>query len=385
MFMQHTVLLRALLLAAGAVAFPAHAQVVIGDKSPRLTIEGFANVTAGRQFQGDDSFAGKKDDARIDAGLRLLGQINVGNNNGIFGVRVEANASPEDHLQAGERSILYSDKWGRIEIGRRQGLPDTLAGYAPNNYTFTSAEFGVASGRRLDPGSTLTTAFLPPALAARIDAVSGGGFTSALFNDISPKVIYVSPKTAGFQAGFSFSPDADDAGIRYKQLLQGGLTHETYWEQNVFRVGGSVSHANTESGGSPGDPAGSLNSLSLGASATLDDALTLGANVTYNNSGLRQVPGPSSPSGAHGYSTSINYNTGPWTIGGYYQWARAGTGFDNTGRDQLRTAQVGASYRLTTKIRFYGAYYAYQLRNEGGPGGEAFSGGVFLIGTRVAL
>ena len=32
-----------------------------------------------------------------------------------------------------------------VVLGRRQGLPDTLAGYAPNNYTFTSAEFGVSN------------------------------------------------------------------------------------------------------------------------------------------------------------------------------------------------------------------------------------------------
>ena len=375
----------ATLSAAGIAAQPALAQAVIGDAPYRLTVEGFANVTAGHQTRQNDQLPGTSDDARIDAGLRLLGQVNSSAGR-IFGIRVEANASPEEHFVAGERSLLYSDSWGRIEVGRRGGLPDTLAGYAPNNYTFTTALFGVYSGRTLDPGGTLATAFLPASLAARIDAISGVGFTSALFGDVSSKIIYVSPKTNGFQAGLSYSPNAEDAGAPFKRLVQGGLTHETYWEQNVLRVGGSYSNATVEQNGSAASATGNLSSLSLGASVTLDDALDLGVNFTRNGSADNAVPGPSSLYGARGLTTSVNYNTGPWTFGAYYQWARAGDGALNTGLDRLQAAQVGASYRINTKVRFYGAYYDYQLRNEGNsPGLGPLKGGVFLLGTRIAL
>ena len=60
-------------------------------------------------------------------------------------------------------------KNGRIEIGERMGLPDVLTGYAPNNFQFTSAEFGPASGPSL-PGSR--TARLRPGRAARGSEVS---------------------------------------------------------------------------------------------------------------------------------------------------------------------------------------------------------------------
>ena len=378
-------LLYATLCAAGLGSHSALAQVVVGDSPYRLTIEGFANATAGHQTRKNDRIAGAREDARIDAGLRFLGQVNT-RAGGIFGVRVEGNASPDEHFVAGERSLLYSDSWGRVEIGRRRALPDTLAGYARNNYTFTAAEFGVTSGRTLDPGGTLATAFLPPQIAARIDAISGVGFTSALFFDISPKLIYVSPKAAGFQAGVSYTRDVDDDQGPFKRLLQGGLTHETYESQNVFRIGGSVSHAGVDNGALPGASPGSLNSLSVGASASLDSSLDIGLNFSQNNSSANAPVGPSSPYGARGYTVSVNYNTGPWTFGTYYQQARAGEGAAGAGRDRLNVAQAGASYRISTKVRFYGAYYDYRLHHEGGLlNGTPLTGGVLLLGTRIQL
>lgn len=379
---HHRLLLGACAIAAGVLATPATAQVVTSEGAYRLTVEGFANITAGHQTRQSTIFPDRSDDARIDAGLRLFGQINLAGGR-IFGIRVEGNASPEDHVEAGERSLLFIDSWGRVEVGRRRGLPDTLAGYAPNNYTFTSAQFGVSSGRTLGPGGTLPTAFLPLPIASRIDALSAAGFTSALFGDVSPKIIYVSPKTQGFQAGVSYSPNAD--GDAFNRLIQAGLTHETYWEQNVLRVGGNYSNANVDDNGSPNAVAGRLNSLSLGASVTLDDTWDLGANVTHNSTAANRVSGPSSLYGTGGLTTSVNYNRGPWTFGGYYQWARAGDGTVGTGRDRLQAAQVGASYRINTKVRFYGAYYAYRLHPEGGQESGPLSGGVFLIGTRLAL
>lgn len=352
-----------MLCTAGIGAQSALAQVVVGDSPYRLTIEGYANATAGHQTRQNDLVPGERD-----------------------GVRVEGNAAPDDHFTAGERSVLYSDSWGRVEIGRRRALPDTLAGYAPNNYTFTSAEFGVTSGRTLDPSGTLATVFLPPEIASRIDAISSVGFTSALFFDVSPKVIYVSPKAAGFQAGGSYTPDVDDNQGPFKRLLQGGLTHETYVGQNVFRLGGSLSHASIDNGALAGASPGSLNSVSVGASASLDTSLDIGFNVTQNNSSANAPAGPSSSYGARGYTISVNYNTGPWTFGTYYQQARAGEGAAGAGRDRLNVAQVGVSYRINTKVRFYGAYYDYSLHTNGRLlNVSPSSGGILLLGTRIQL
>src|SRR5438132_897312 len=63
--------------------------------------------------------------------------------------------------------------------------------------------------------------------------------------------------TAASIAVGQFAPDATDP--RFKQLVQAGLVHERYWEQNVLRWGGS--HGPTTG---PDGPVRDLHSLNLG-------------------------------------------------------------------------------------------------------------------------
>ena len=362
----------------------ANAQLVL-DRAPfQLTTEGYANVTAARN-QGEDNIAdAKRYAARADAGLRLLGL--VGDAKQIrFGARVELLSTKEDNFAVGERSLLALGPWGRVELGKRRGLPDVLSGYAPNGYTFTSAEFGVASGRTLDPGGDLPTSFLAPGLAAQINGISSLGFAATFFGDRSGKLIYVSPKLSGFEGGVSYSPRAEDLGGRFKHLLQTGLTHETYFGEHVLRVGGTYTQAAGSTAG--GKAFDDLKSFSGGATLVLSNELYLGASATYDgHSGLQRVADPSFKSSALGYAASVNYNSGPWTVGSYYQQAKAEGDPTRAGRDELRAWQVGASYRLSTKIRLYGAYYRYRFNNEGGlSDSDRFNGGVLLFGTRIAL
>jgi len=119
----------------------------------------------------------------------------------------------------------------------------------------------------------------------------------------------------------------------------------------------------------------------------LANTLYLGASVTYDGrSGLQRVAAPVSRSNALGYSTSINYNTGPWTVGAYVQQAKAEGDPLRLGRDDLRAVQLGASYRLNTRVRFYAAGYFYRFHDEGGIADQdRYRGRVFLIGSRVTL
>jgi len=154
-----------------------------------------------------------------------------------------------------------------------------LTGYAPSSFAFTSADFGPASGPSVDPGGRLPTSFIAPGLAAGVDALAVLGASASLSDDRSAKVLYVSPKTHGYLAGLSYSPDADDA--RYGALVQAGLVPEWYWSRHVLRAGGSLSRAQGEHGYA------SLGSLNAGATLTLFDALSIGIAATWNgDSGL---------------------------------------------------------------------------------------------------
>ncbi|MGI8738467.1 MAG: hypothetical protein ACR2KU_02085 [Gammaproteobacteria bacterium] len=129
-----------------------------------------------------------------------------------------------------------------------------------------------------------------------------------------------------------------------------------------------------------------MHSFSLGASATLDYDLTLGASFTYNgDTGLtRSVGLPISESAAYGYAASVNYNKGPWTVGGFIQTACAEGATNQAGDDQLHALQGGVSYRTSTNVRHFAAVYLYEFDDEAGNTALANQDGVAaLVGTRL--
>jgi predicted porin len=356
----------------------AQAQVVSQYGPVHVTLDGFVNASAGEsggEAQGEDGI--------LEGELRTLGIHEFGSNVAL-GARVVFGSASDGPDKIGERSLLALGDFGRIEVGRRRGLPDVLTGYAPNNYQFVSAEFGPAAGRSLDPDGGLQSAFLPSPIATSINRLSSLGITSALFFDQSSKIIYVSPKVAGFLGGISFAPNADDTEGDIGQLVQSGLTYERYWKQNVLRVGGTYSQG--QGRGDEGAPGATedLRSLSLGVSLTLDDALTFGTSVTHNgDTGLAHDPGSVDRSSAYGYALSVNYNTGAWTYGGFMQSARHEGDIGNAGDDRLRSFELGLSYRTSTRLRYYMGVYFYEFDDEGVK--NVFDGTVVTAGVRLTL
>lgn len=363
---------------AGAPA--AYAQLTTGSDRYALTVEGYANVTT--DFAHEESNAdGRADDVRTDLAIRALGQLKLDNGPDL-GVRLVAESTPEDRLDLAEASILLSGSRGRLELGERQGLPDVLTGYAPNNFAFTGAEFGPASGPSLDPGGGLQHAFLAPTLATELNELSVLGAFASLAGDRSAKIVYVSPKRGGFLGGLSYSPDADDP--RFGMLAQGGLVHERYWEANILRLGGSITYAQPRGIDAAGHR--DLRSLNLGATLIVDYDLMLGISATWNGTGgIERLPG-SAPSDAYGITASANYNRGPWTVGGYLQWATAEGEVRRTGNDRLAAAEAGVSYRFTKKLRVYAAWYHFEFDDEGGWSvADRSTGDVALFGVRATL
>lgn len=371
-------------LLALPLAYPAAAQVVSQGERLDLTLEGYANLTAGISTSIDSGNKGRDDKLRADVALRGLARWK--NSDGPdLGLRVVIESSPRNQLQLAEASVLVLGKAGRLEIGQRPGLPDVLTGYAPNNFTFTGAEFGPASGPSLDPGGGLQHAFLAPDLARALNALAQLGATAALADDRSTKLVYVSPKRRGFLAGFSYAPDADDP--RFDRLIQAGLVHERYWDSNVLRLGGSVSIAHVDANRVPALAQRSQHSLNAGATLILDNDWMLGISATWNGaSGMARSVAYPAASQAFGATVSVNYNHGRWTAGAYYQWATAEGEASLAGNDSMRAAEVGLSYRLTTKLRFYGAVYVFDFADEGGLGGtDRYRGAPFLLGVRATL
>jgi hypothetical protein len=351
---------------------PAFAQLTTQSDRFGLTVEGYANLT---------SDLADADELRADLAIRTLAQLKFEGGPDL-GIRLVAESSPEDRLDLAEASLLLSGGHGRLEIGERQGLPDVLTGYAPNNFAFTGAEFGPASGPSLDPGGGLQHAFLAPALARQLNELGTLGAFASLAGDRSAKLVYVSPKRRGFLGGLSYSPDADDP--RFGALVQGGLAHERYWDANILRLGGSITYAQPR--GLDAATRRDLRSLNLGATLILDYDLALGISATWNGeSGTEAFEGGGS-SDAYGMTASINYNRGPWTAGGYVQWASAEGDARAEGNDELAAAEAGLSYRFTPKLRVYFAWYYYAFDAEGGRNAaDRTRGNAVLSGIRATL
>lgn len=368
-------------LAAFVAVHPTFAQVTTQSGQLALTVEGYANLTTDLADESSRADRRGVDELRADLAIRALGQIKLDNGPDI-GVRLVAESSPEDRFDLAEASILLSGSHGRLELGERQGLPDVLTGYAPNNFAFTGAEYGPASGPSLDPGGGLQHAFLPTVLASELNELSTLGAFAFLAADRSAKIVYVSPKRGGFLGGLSYSPDSNDP--RFGTLAQGGLVHERYWDSNILRLGGSITYA--EPKGVEAVTRRELHSLNVGATLILDDDLMLGISATWNgSSGIEKFSGGYA-SDAYGLTTSINYNRGPWTAGGYLQWASAEGDVRRAGDDRLAAAEAGVSYRFTKKLRLYAALYHFNLNEEGGQtAADRKSGNEVLLGVRATL
>lgn len=360
---------------------PLAAQIVSREGPFDLTLEGYANATAVSQGSVGIADGTDSDRVRFDAALRGLARWRNADGPDL-GLRLVVESSPEDRARLAEASLLVFGSAGRLEIGTRPGLPDVLTGYAPNNFAFTSAEFGPASGPSLDPGGGLQHAFLANSLATQLDELAALGASASLANDRSAKLVYVSPKHNGFLAGISYAPNAEDP--RFNHLLQAGLVHELYWAANILRLGGSATFAQATTSSAPLQ--GSLHSINAGATLILNYDWMLGVSGTWNgNSGLSGVA-TGTASNAYGTTASANYNHGHWTAGAYYQWAMAEGDPLIAGSDRLRAIEAGLSYRLTTKLRFYGAIYSFEIDNEGGARPEdQHQGTELLFGVRATL
>ena len=385
-FIRRVLARRLILLAVIAFAAPVFAQVNAQRGPITVALEGYANLTTGYADLGNRRDEFKDGNLRIDAAARVLARWSnpLGPD---IGVRAVVEASPEDNLDFAEASLLIFGHGGRLEIGDRQGLPDVLLGYAPNNFTFTGAEFGPASGPSLDPGGGLQSAFLDGSLAAQIRELAVLGFAASLSDDRSAKILYVTPKAKGWLGGVSYASNATDP--RFTDLIQAGLTHDTYWGENVLHVGGSYSFARADHRFvEPGISLRDLHSVNLGATLVVNYDWMLGASVTYDGtSGIaRPAVGARSPSNAWGAVVSVNYNEGPWTLGAFVQRGEREGDTTRAGNNALTAFEAGLSYRVSTKVRLYGAWYAFDFDEEGGSRPEdRHRGQLVLLGLRATL
>jgi hypothetical protein len=251
----------------------------------------------------------------------------VADNGVTFGARVEFEAQGTSE-NADEYVAFVEGVFGRVEIGREDGVQDRLSGAAAGATLFTAAAD--------------ETGLLFDFAAAESPAVP---LTYGLDSGDTMKINYFTPRFAGFQAGVGYVPGADSAdGPR--EFGQGGTSsvgsdddleavevganyENTFGDFSVFLGGGYTSFLDDDS---VGVEAGYSLVANVGFAG-----FTVGG--MYGN-----TEGVTTDNDSQGYGVGVGYATGPWTFGVQYAETIDGVAEDDYG------VSLGADYALAPGV-----------------------------------
>jgi len=177
----------------------------------------------------------------------------------LYGAKVELQNSSGPGTSAGvvtdEASVYLGGTWGRIELGDFDGAADTLAIYAPligieqldgDAYDFLTATPGAGS-----PNAGVTFGARP--FFDIIKAPDSGDAT---------KVMYLTPRFAGIQAGVSYATQSQDEGqsvvafesnTRYKDFFEFGANYTGNFAGFSVALGATGSTASGEEAAGVGE------------------------------------------------------------------------------------------------------------------------------------
>ncbi|EWY38817.1 hypothetical protein N825_11350 [Skermanella stibiiresistens SB22] len=270
----------------------------------------------------------------------------------LYGAKIELQNGSTSSVGTDEASVYLGGTWGRIELGDFDGAADTLAIYAPlvgieqidgDAYDFLAVSSGGFS----------------------FGNVPGGSLVKVPDSSDATKVMYLTPRFAGVQAGVSYATQSGNSGDSAQSVVGfktvGG--YKDFWEFGANYTGSFSGF-----------------SLALGATGTtatgqdlgtiggpqLEDffAWQAGAQVGYagfkfgggyydgdDYNGVSGAPGSSEDSKA--WHVGASYTAGPFAVGLTYADAEGYKGGPNV------TTGIPATYASDYKT--YGGGVAYTL------------------------
>ncbi len=138
----------------------------------------------------------------------------------LYGAKVELqNSSANGGVSTDEASVYLSGTWGRIELGDFDGAADTLAIYAP-----------LVGIEQID-GDAYD--FLDTGLSAgtvRFGATPFFGLVKAPDSGDATKVVYLTPRFAGIQAGISYATQNQSEAQNVVALKTDTPSYKDFWE-----------------------------------------------------------------------------------------------------------------------------------------------------------
>ncbi|WP_158047866.1 porin [Skermanella pratensis] len=315
-----------------------------------------------REFQFEAEIVVKAD-GKADNGLLYGAKIELQNT----GISDTTNTTG---VTIDEASVYLGGTWGRLELGDFDGASDTLKIYAP-----------VVGVEQID-GDYVDFAGGQPNFGMHIP--NSGDVT---------KIMYLTPRIAGFQAGASYTPESDSEGQNVV-LRKNFSTYKDIGEFGVNYTG--------EFGGLGVALGATLTTASSGSTSDVEDftAWNLGAQFTfggfafgggYVDAGDFLLPTTGAiDDDQTAWHVGGSYTVGPFAVAASYLNAEGYTGAyggSTDYSDDYQAFSVGATYALApgmileTEVTFFEDDVLTGTRGATVKGSN--DGYVFVVGTRL--
>lgn len=297
----------------------------------------------------DDDRPGSNDrEMRFD--YRFIVQASAKADNGLeygvwFRIRNGGGGQPNgDGLRSDYKYIWLQGSWGRIELGDDDGAQDyTGRVYAPN----------VGIGQITDGTLSSTGAW-----GIRSGYYTGWGY-QGITDDEYTKVMYITPKFAGFQGAVSYAPEYNngnsivrlDSATPWNNIWEAGLMYSGEFGPVSLSAGASYAHGDKKN---------------ISVSDDLE-VWTAGAQLGYagfsfgggffDNGSTDASFGTANVDDQWGWNLGLSYATGPWGIAAQYAFAKTEIKGGSDLEDHVWS--VGGTYTLAPGLSLNADVYFF--------------------------
>jgi hypothetical protein len=322
---------------AGGMLFASVAQAQI-----TVSLGGYTEFFAG--FYDDDQ--PNRTEREFELETEIVVRADGKADNGLlYGAKIELqNSTPNSGSGVGtdEASVYLGGTWGRLELGDFDGAADTLKIYAP-----------LVGVEQIDGDAYDFLDSRNPTTGLRAGQEPAFGIHIPNSGDAT-KIMYLTPRFAGFQAGVSYTPQSDseaqnvvqfESSGGYKDWVEGGINYTGNFSGFSVSLGATISSASANDAG--------------GISQLKDfTAWNAGAQIGFGGFALGggyvdasdfNVPNGPTGSGANQsvWHAGVSYTAGPIAIAASYMDAEGFKGgTPTTYASDYKSYGLGATYTL---------------------------------------
>jgi hypothetical protein len=382
------------LVSAGLLAGSAVGQDALAADPLSLSIGGYYQV--GIEYRDEDDSTGDPGANLQDLGVYDDGEIQFTASTTLDnGIGVKARIEYEARNQgsgktiADERWLQFSGSFGQLKIGSDDDAAYSMQYQAPVG----AYQIGVN-----------TTTFAVPSSGG--NSITSYPTTYISASSDSQKIIYFSPRMAGFQLGLSYAPDggstneantplADNDPGDQEDVFSIGLNFvETFGDVDVAIAGGYNRGDLEAQATTTTNPAFGVTTTTVGTNSDDIEQFSAGLNLGFAGfaigaSGLWSNGGLDDDGDIFTWDAGVTYATGPVTVG--FTWLSSeiedGTAISSgsSGDDELDSAVISATYNMGPGVDVWGGIKWFDYQDAENDDDSENEGYILAIGSSVSF